>query len=176
MTTFSKFLLSVISSLGLATPALTQQTDRIKTCEEGSGFDQFDFWVGEWRVFSTNGPTLPVGHNIIEKRVGGCLILESWTNTAGTGGVSLRHYNPATDSWNMFWVSDGYTVKTEGNEVEPGEVVLEGQIHYFASGEATAFRVRFSARPDGTVQQFAEQLNKETRGKYTIGRKRCDQG
>jgi hypothetical protein len=153
---------SLVLALTISGPALTRADTPARYCESHPGFDQFDFWVGEWDVYVPGKPDKPVGHNSIEKRSNGCLIMESWTNTAGVDGYSLRHFNPATETWQMFWVSDGYTVKTEGGQVEPGIMRLEGEIHYFGNDLVTGYRVRFTANEDGTVRQFAEQFNPET--------------
>lgn len=161
-----RYALTFSTALALAWapagPALAQNISPPPYCENNPGFDQFDFWVGEWDVYISGDPNKLVGHNSITKRANGCLVMESWTNTGGTDGYSLRHYNPATDTWQMFWVSDGYTVKTEGRRVEPGVMRLEGEIHYFSNGLVTGYRVRFTANEDGTVRQFAEQFNPET--------------
>ncbi len=154
--------LSFSLALALTGPAVAQEDSPTPYCENNPGFDQFDFWVGEWDVYVPGDPNRLVGHNSITRRSNGCLILEIWKNSAGTDGYSLRHFNPASESWQMFWVSDGYTVKTEGHQLEPGVMVLEGDIHYFVTDLITGYRARFTANEDGTVQQFAEQFNPET--------------
>ncbi|MEO1246806.1 MAG: hypothetical protein AAFX56_14085 [Pseudomonadota bacterium] len=130
-------------------------------CDSSPVFAQFDFWIGHWDVYA--GERL-VGQNTISKDAGGCVIREHWVNMGGTHGYSLRHYNPLSSTWEMFWVSDAYTVKTEGRELEPGVVLLEGKIHYFQSEQISDFRVRFTAREDGTVRQLAEQRDTAEEG------------
>ncbi len=158
---FNVLSLSAVIFLGV-TETRAQDPAPPPYCEAISGFDQFDFWIGDWDVYFNSEARPLVGHNTISRRANGCLIFEEWVNARGSDGYSLRHFNPATATWQMFWVADGYTVKTEGAEVEPGVVLLEGDIHYFDPELITGFRVRFTALEDGTVRQFAEQFNPET--------------
>lgn len=162
MLKFTRLASVFLISFCFLTPALAQESPPKPYCESTLGFDQFDFWVGEWDVYFNNDTKPLVGHNSITKRSNGCLVMESWVNAQGGDGYSIRHFNPATGTWQMFWVSDGYTVKTEGVQIKPGEILLEGEIHYFSPEVITGFRVRFRAQEDGTVRQFAEQYNPET--------------
>ena len=129
------------------------------SCHDDPRFAQFDFWVGDWQVYMNDKP---VGRNTITKDANGCVIREHWVNSGGTDGYSLRYFNPLADRWQMLWVSDSYSVHTNGGEVRPGEMLLSGEIHYFGTNVTTGFRVRFTRNPDGTVRQHAEQEDRET--------------
>ena len=128
-------------------------------CRDDPRFSQFDFWIGNWQVYANDQP---VGRNTITKDANGCVVREHWVNNGGTDGYSLRYFDPLTERWQMLWVSDGYSVHTDGGEVQPGEMLLSGEIHYFGTNLTTGFRVRFTRNPDGTVRQYAEQLDAET--------------
>jgi hypothetical protein len=153
--------LGLLLSIGVGT-AFADSGAAEPYCRSHAGFDQFDFWLGEWEVYAGQDFGQLVGNNRIERNARGCVVEENWLNTGGTDGVSLRYFDPATESWKMFWVSDGYSVETEGGQLEPGVMLLEGNIHYFADEFVTGFRVRFTANGDGTVRQFAEQLDPKT--------------
>ena len=63
-------------------------------CDSLAGFDEFDFWVGEWEIFDITGAT-KVGESSIEKMESGCMIMENWVSAdkaTGTGlNLSLIH-------------------------------------------------------------------------------------
>ena len=44
-------------------------------------YRQFDFWIGDWDVFSPDGKL--AGHNRVESIEGGCGIQENWTGAGG---------------------------------------------------------------------------------------------
>ena len=139
--------------------AASTSIDAASLCHDDPRFAQFDFWIGDWQVYANDKP---VGRNTITKDANACVVREHWVNNGGTDGYSLRYFNPLIDGWQMLWVSDGYSVHTAGGEVRPGEMLLSGEIHYFETNLTTGFRVRFTRKPDGTVRQYAEQLDAET--------------
>lgn len=68
---------------------------------------EFDFWVGEWKVFAT-GTKFIVGHSIIQRIAGGCAILENWTsNNAMNNGKSINFIDPVTNKWKQSWAGGG---------------------------------------------------------------------
>ena len=77
-------------------------------CKSSPQHRQFDFWVGEWKVFLPDLKT-QVGESKIEVGSDGCLILENWTSTGTnpTSGKSMNYVNPATGKWEQLWVDSG---------------------------------------------------------------------
>lgn len=128
-------------------------------CEKEAEYAEFDFWVGDWEVYSGDNYELLVGWNLIEKLAAGCLISESWTNSSNGKGYSYRFFDPHEGNWKMLWVANGYSVEAKGGRQNENEILMEGTIHYFASEMITGFRVRFTNNGDGTVRQFAEQYD-----------------
>lgn len=153
MTRFCLCLLLLSTSL----PGLTQESG----CTGLPGFDQFDFWVGEWEVYISDTDNR-VGSNRIEKLEQDCALLETWTGADGSSGVSLNYYNPVTRDWRQLWVSAGrYSIDIIGGRV--GEsMVLEGSIYNFA-GAVWNFRGTWTPNPDGSVRQFFEQFNHDSK-------------
>jgi hypothetical protein len=94
---------------------------------------RFDFWIGEWDVQNTAGQ--PVGKSSIQLISGDCGLLENWTDARGGTGKSINAYNPATRSWQQFWVGQF------GGVTEYRESTW--------SGSTLVFTAR-GARPDGT--------------------------
>jgi hypothetical protein len=147
-------------ALALALPGTTSAQDNAPYCESNSGFDQFDFWVGEWNVSGTINGT-PAGTNSIFKAASGCFLYENWTSTTGGVGKSINYYNPITDKWRQVWISAvGYAIDIEGGIVD-GSMTLIGSIYYYGTGQTTGFRGTWTPNEDGSVRQFFEQYDSE---------------
>ncbi len=76
---------------------------------------QLDFWVGEWSVSS--GAKL-VGHSVITKELGGCLIVENWYGSDGDRAKSLNWLEPSTNKWRQVYVGLGSNIDYEGEWTE----------------------------------------------------------
>lgn len=110
---------------------------------------QFDFWIGEWEVYS--GENL-AGHNTIEPILDGCVLQETWRGTEGSAGSSLNFYNPQAEKWQQFWVwRNGTTLELEGAFAD-GKMALQGE-SMNREGEKLLNRVTWYDNPDGTVRQ-----------------------
>jgi hypothetical protein len=110
---------------------VTRAEEKAFVCEHDPRYGAFDFWVGDWDVF-TNGQK--VGHNRIEKILRGCVLRETWTSAAGDSGQSFNYFDPARGTWKQNWVDEtGGVVWYEGK-------VADGAMHY--EGE--------NVQPDGT--------------------------
>jgi len=65
---------------------------------------QFDFWIGEWNVSSTQGAT-PAGSSKIELILDDCVIQENWSSAGSPyTGKSYNIYNTALKRWEQYWV------------------------------------------------------------------------
>ncbi|MGB5237727.1 MAG: hypothetical protein WBN59_08855 [Flavobacteriaceae bacterium] len=72
------------------------QTDSCPCCSEVHS--AFDFWLGEWEVFNSEGAQ--VGTNKIVKEQNGCIISENWTSSNGQfTGSSTNFYNSQLKQW-----------------------------------------------------------------------------
>ena len=125
----------------------------------GGAYDDFDFWVGEWRV-SAPDDTFQ-GANSISKAENGCLIIERWTGASGSTGQSYNFYDPKTERWRQVWVSAGSVIDYEGGLDEAGAMRLEGRISYRASGKSFPFRGVWTPADDGSVRQHFTQYDPE---------------
>lgn len=113
---------------------------------------QFDFWIGEWEVFS--GAEL-AGKNVIEPVLDGCVLQETWSGAQGSAGTSLNFYNPQQGKWQQFWVwRRGTTLELEG-EFTDGKMILEGKSSGRA-GEVLYNRITWTPNEDGSVRQHWE--------------------
>ncbi len=123
-------------------------------CLEGEAYEEFDFWVGEWDVFTPNGQR--AGTNRIEKVAAGCLLVEHWTSATGGTGKSLNYYHPAKRQWMQVWVDgQGGVIQAAGTFTD-GAMRLLGE-HVYPDGTREAFRMQFTPQDDGSVRQFIEQ-------------------
>ena len=129
-------------------------------CDSLAGFDEFDFWVGEWEVFDSTGTT-KVGQSSIEKMESGCMIMENWTSADKITGTGLNYFNPVTREWRQVWVSASrYSIDIVGG-IRAGAMVLEGSIYNFA-GAVWDFRGTWTPNADGSVRQFLAQYNHDS--------------
>ena len=113
---------------------------------------QFDFWIGEWEVYSDEQLA---GHNSIEPIVDGCVLQETWQGSSGSAGTSFNFYNPRTNQWQQFWVwRNGTTLELAG-EFADGLMILEGD-SLDQEGQTVRNRITWYDNSDGTVRQHWE--------------------
>jgi len=131
-------------------------------CESNQRFDDFDFWLGEWNVYSNDDARQFQGANSITKHHKNCLVMENWTSAQGGTGSSMNYYDPVEDRWRQLWVAGGYSIDYTGGLDDSGQMVLQGSINYYQSGKSQPFRGAWTPNPDGTVRQFFEQQDPQT--------------
>jgi len=69
-------------------------------------FDQFDFWIGDWDVTSTQDG-VERGTSHISQEMSGCVIWENWTSKgSGYFGKSYNTYNMNLQRWEQYWVDN----------------------------------------------------------------------
>ena len=141
---FMLFLPQNILSIVLASHVLAATPAQQQPAAPGCGDElhhQFDFWLGDWDVFTPDGK--PAGRSHIAAFAGGCGIEEQWTGAGGGSGRSLNTYDAADHQWHQFWVGSGGSVLQLAGTLANGVMTLENP----------ANRIRFTHNPDGTVRQ-----------------------
>jgi hypothetical protein len=136
-------------------------------CQTAEHFNDFDFWLGEWNVYSNDEARTLQGTNSITKHHNNCLIMENWISTQGGTGSSMNYYDAVEDQWRQLWVAGGYSIDYTGGLDTSGAMVLSGKINYYNTGKSPAFRGKWSVMDDGSVRQFFEQENPET-GEWAV--------
>lgn len=114
---------------------------------------QFDFWIGQWDVFLPNGQQ--AGANVIEKKLGDCVLHERWTGTSGSVGESFNVYRRDTKQWHQSWVDNsGLLLMIEGAFAN-GAMVLQGTT-VGPAGETVSNRITWTPFTSDSVQQLWE--------------------
>ena len=140
------FLLCFFSCASL----FAQQTQKCDTPEHR----QLDYWVGEWDVIDQK-TNKKAGSSVIENRLDGCMIFESWTGTGPYKGHSFNLYNRETGKWQQIWVdSQGQRIDFVG-ELRADGMYYEGPFR--SQGKAVQSRMKFLKMPEGKVRQTWEQ-------------------
>ncbi|MCM4156282.1 hypothetical protein [Gramella sp. AN32] len=124
----------------------------------GSDYQSFDFWIGDWEVYNTEGGK--IGENLVEALEGHCIINENWTGSTGGSGKSYNYYDPTDETWNQLWISStGKILKLKG-KAEANKMVLKSQL---TSGKKGNYfnQITWTKNSDGSVTQLWELLDTE---------------
>lgn len=125
-------------------------------CLDAPEFDDFDFWLGEWRV-EAGGRF--AGANSIRKLQNGCVLLEEWHGVGGSSGISLNYFDVASNEWVQTWTGGGGSQILIRGGLEGKSMVLTGYISYVGQDNKADFRGTWTPLDDGRVRQFFEQSN-----------------
>lgn len=155
-------LSALAAALGLAASGAHAQSAPRPDCA-GAPYDQFDFWIGEWDVFTPDGKK--AGDNVIAPEEGGCVLVERWADMRSGTGQSYNFYDPGLGKWRQVWVSRGATIDYAGGLDASGAMVLEGEIAY-RNGTTAAFKGTWTLEDDGTVTQYFQQFD-DAKKKWT---------
>jgi tetratricopeptide (TPR) repeat protein len=136
---------------------LDQVKKNQKPCAHTAENRQFDFWVGEWNVVTTQGE-MPAGTSKIELILGDCVIQENWTSSGNVGytGKSYNIYNAALKRWEQYWVDNA-----AGNIFFYGQL-KDGVLDYWTGEipqpDGTKLKRHLQFIPEGTnkVRQFSQ--------------------
>lgn len=116
-------------------------------------YRHFDFWLGEWNVYS-NGRK--AGINKITLAEGGCAIHESYTTAGNYAGQSINFYDPIDKKWHQHWVGSSGDVYNYV-EVARSEGMLQFESKFMnAKGQISLSRLTFTLNEDATVRQLFE--------------------
>jgi hypothetical protein len=110
-----------------------EQSEKKAPCSDAKA-SEFDFWLGDWDAeWGEDGH----GTNVITKTLGGCVILENFTDLApGKGalvGMSVSTYVARESCWKQTWVDNQGSYldfkggMADGKMVLSREMLLEGK-------------------------------------------------
>lgn len=125
----------------------------VNPCKASAEFRQFDFWIGEWDVRTTQGG-VPAGTSSVQLILGQCIIFENWAGGSGTNGKSFNIYDTNDKKWHQTWVDDkGTFTHYIGGLVDGKMVVVADTV---IGGKATLAKMTFSKLANGEVRQHGE--------------------
>lgn len=142
--------------------ALVEQAKKNETpCKYSAENRQFDFWVGEWSVVTTQGE-MPAGDSRIELALGDCVIVENWTSkNSGYAGKSYNVYNLPEKRWEQFWVDNSQgTIQFFGGLKEGVMDFYTGQLKQ-PDGSLMKRHLQFIPQGPDRVRQFSQMTKDE---------------
>jgi hypothetical protein len=114
----------------------------------------FDFWLGEWKVYKT-GTDQFVGNSKIESINDGFAIIETYSTPSGYKGSSLNNYNKLSGKWEQYWSDNtGFVLHMSGGVKNNSMVMDDILLHH---DHSTHNRITWTPNEDGTVRQVWEQ-------------------
>ena len=114
-------------------------------------YQQFDFWIGEWKVLTADGKA--AGSSRITSILGGCVILEEWTGAGGPSiGKSFNIFDASRKRCHQSWVDNGGTLAQFDGGLTDGAMILEGPA-VGPNGVTLRSRMTFTPLPDGRIRQ-----------------------
>lgn len=139
-------------------------------CESDPSYRQFDFWLGDWNVYTPDGAL--AGINRITRTEGGCLIREEWRGARGGSGFSMNFRDVRAGAWRQVWVSPTVQIDYSGGLDASGAMVLNGTITYIETGASHDFRGTWTPADNGEVIQHFEQGDRagDTWTNWFVGR------
>ncbi len=133
---------------------IVAQADAIAhPCRHKPEYRQFDFWIGEWDVVTTQGHD-PAGTSSIQLILDQCVLLENWKG--GSSGKSFNHYDSTTKKWIQDWVDN------QSNGVHFEGQLENGVMSFYADspnsdGTRSRRHLQFFKLDVDHVRQFSQQ-------------------
>ncbi len=125
---------------------------RANPCKFDKNYSKFNFWVGEWDVYS-NG--LKIAESSITNTNGDCGILENWRPNGSNGGNSISYYDSTDKKWKQNWVANGGV-----SHYEEPEDYTTGDMQLIAKGNGVWYRMIYTQdKAEDTVRQVMESSN-----------------
>lgn len=124
-------------------------------CSFQSETQQFNFWIGEWKVYNLQGQQS--GSSKIEQILNDCVILENWTDYYGNKGKSFNFYNATNKYWQQTWVDDKGNVTEFINGKYEENAMRFHSSRPVLNGDKTGIRkLTFFNLHDNEVRQLGE--------------------
>lgn len=145
-------LLLIIQSFLVFNLSAQQDSPPCPCC--GSEYLQFDFWLGDWIVYSQGKMA---GFNKITKIEDGCVIRENWKSSGSSySGTSYNFYDKSVKKWKQVWIDNQGTVLELTGNLKGKNMVLTSQPRLNQQGQTVINRITWKYNPDGTINQVWE--------------------
>lgn len=126
----------------------------------GKLYTQFDFWLGNWNVFTRAGGE-QIATSKVEKINGNCALRQSWVPVKGAPGGTLTAPDMLTARWHQYWTDSlGNKVDLEGG-LAFGNMILAGEWRGAGGKEAKMLRVTYTRLDADSVRQLGEVSDDE---------------
>lgn len=124
-------------------------------------YSQFDFWVGDWNVYNTNGKL--IGTNKIVRVPNACAIQENWASKASKSqGTSYNYYNKTDKSWNQVWIDNsGFSLELKG-AYSNNQMSLKSKLINSPKGKYYNL-ITWTKNNDGSVTQVWDYLDENNK-------------
>ncbi len=116
---------------------------------------QFDFWAGDWSVEETGAPGRTVASSREEIILGGCVLLENYSEPEGYSGKSVNFYDVFLKRWRQMWIDAAGNTSEFTGEFRDGAMRFEGESHV-ALGKRVFRRLTFTPLGENSVRQRSE--------------------
>lgn len=145
-------------------PAFTQTGSTPCACCSDE-YKQFDFWIGDWVVYSN---AEMVGFNKITKIESDCALRENWKSVVSSHtGTSYNFFDRNDKKWRHIWIgSDGMSLEVKG-QFKDRKMSMIGDEYRDDKGNRIINKVTWYVNTDGTIRQVWEQ-SKDGGQAYTI--------
>lgn len=149
-------LLFFLYMISILLSSIKAQNANAKPCSD-KAYYQFDFWVGNWEVFNTQGKQ--IGENLIKSMPNACAIQENWKSSNGNSlGTSYSYYDISDKKWHQLWIDNkGYVLETSGNYAN-GEMVLISELVQ-NKNKPYYNKIIWKKNKDGSVTQTWQYLS-----------------
>ncbi|EDP72046.1 Tetratricopeptide repeat protein [Flavobacteriales bacterium ALC-1] len=122
---------------------------RANPCKFDANYRKFDFWLGEWDVFSQDQK---IAESSITMTNGDCGILENWRPNGSNGGNSISYFDTSDKKWKQNWVAGGSV-----SHYEEPEDYTNGNIQLIAKGNGVWYKMIYTFdKVEDTVRQIME--------------------
>lgn len=142
-----------------------------KPCSINPMYRQFDFWIGEWDVYTLKGQQ--AGTSKISLILDSCVILEEWTSTSKNGqltysGKSYNTFNSAEMQWQQHWVDNagGSNDYLQG-KYENNKMIYTTHPFVFSKDTLAIRKMTFFNLNPNSIRQLGE-ISKDNGKTFTI--------
>ncbi|MBV7270003.1 tetratricopeptide repeat protein [Winogradskyella luteola] len=127
---------------------------RANPCKFDENYRKFDFWFGEWEVYSQGQK---IAESSITNTNGDCGILENWRPTNSNGGNSISYYDSTDKKWKQNWVANGSV-----SHYEEPENYKDGNMQLIAKSDNVWYKMVYTRNEaEDTVRQTLESSTDE---------------
>ena len=117
----------------------------------------FDFWLGEWEVFLSDGSK--AGTNSIKKDLDNCLVRENWSSEGNNfRGSSINFYNKQQKRWEQIWMDNGGSHLHLKGQRDANQMILTSDEIPREDKPPYVNRITWTLNEDGSVRQLWEIL------------------